>query len=406
MTTLNSNSNNPLVNTEVKIVEIDITVPSSLRTLTEADYGINGRTAIPKKLGTKEGIHIHDPKAFTSFESARNAVRNKLMTVGVKPTKSNIYYIPADKWDEVEGELNQLASDWDGMINQFVSEFDERRKKFHQQKEFAGWHQVLSRKIEDAGYFVPRFSFSWAKSYDAFDSNKELEAKMDVLGDKLLNEVVSMADKVMKTSISKRGDKGMTTKIRFPLIAMSNKLKSWVSIRPEVAQAIKDLDAVISMIPDPKANGGMVIAADSAIYKEVADIVTRFTTVDGVLGNLSADAINEQKAQDMVDALNENLASQGEETYALPEKVETASSEVAAVESDESEVETEEVDVNSELNALREMLAEPVEKPQVEVVAEELIEDEDDDEEEDYSLEESMVASEEKAKAISQQVIF
>lgn len=341
----------PTINTDIKIVEVDITVPSSLRTLTEADYGINGRTAIPKKLGTKEGIHIHDPQAFTPFESMRNSVRNKLMEVGVKPTKSNIFYIPADKWGEVEGELDNLEKQWEQAINTFVSEYDNRRAKFHENPKFLGWEKVLQRKVVDVKDFVPRFHFEWVKSYDAFDSNEELEAKMDKLGDKLLNEVVSMADKIMNTSITKRGDAGMTTKIRFPLIGIRHKLNSWVSIRPEVGQAIKDLDEVISKIPTPKENNGMTIAVGSEIYNSVADLVTRFTTVDGIMGSVTADDIKNQQAHDMVDALNQALEAQGDETVSLPDVKEAEeASETASEEQPEVDDVTMETESDSEPN--------------------------------------------------------
>lgn len=387
-------------NQNVILVEVDVTVPSASKTLTEADYSVNGRTAIPKSLGTKEGIFIHNPSEFTPFESMRNSVRNTLLEFGVKPGKSNVYAIPASRWTEAKAKLDELEARWEEALEVFKAEYYEARDKFHKTPEFKGWDRVLARKIQDLSYFVPRFDFYWEKKYESFDSSEEMIARMDRLGDKLLNEVVQMADKVMKTSIIKRAanNQGMTTRIRFPLTAISNKLKSWVSLRPEVQPAIDALDALISQIPVPGADKvGMDIAQGSQLYKAIADLVTQLSSVDGVLGAVTADEIKQAEAEAIVDALNETLEAQGEETVSLPDSEPTVESE-PEVENVEEPVEEEMTQSEVlETATFGKVEAEEVTVQAMEQTPEASIIDEDDAGEEEYAAEEQQVVAQQVA---------
>jgi hypothetical protein len=243
------------------------------------------------------------------------------MEFGVKPGKPQIYAIPSSKLTDAIAVLDELESKWNEELDGFSKRYYSSRDKYHMDSEFDDWRNILSSQTEDLEFFFNKFGFKWFKRYEAFDSNEDLEHRMNDLSSKLLQEIVATADKVMATSIIKRANvkQGLTSKIRFPLISMSNKLKSWVSIRPEVKGAIDEIDAIVDTIPVPVGNKvSSEIPQGTSLYKSIVDLVTKMTSVDGVLGNKTSEEVDAEKAQTILDGLNATLEEQGEDTVSLP----------------------------------------------------------------------------------------
>lgn len=212
---------------------------SGSKKLKEEDF--QGMELPPENLVSLGSKRIHNKEALKPIQAVRTKAVSLLEGVAVSLYGGKVWIVPADRLDEVQAELSNLADEFEAEKTRFLQDFyDQQRQWLEQNKQ---WAQILEPYLDSPETVEKKFGFRWRtfKMTTAHDDNLA-EAISGDMTCSLLKEISVLAAETYET-LKDRGR--ATPKNLNRLDRLSSKLQGLSFVEPGISVIEEELRQIL-----------------------------------------------------------------------------------------------------------------------------------------------------------------
>jgi len=235
-------------------VHLSVNIWSARRKLVPSDFDINntGANLPPEELASLGSKRVCNPVDLRVFGTLKSRATTLLDRNGVRFLGG--WALPEDRIDEVQAELETIASEFLREKAVFLNRYDDAVHDWIRTN--PGWESIIANSVVSADYVRSRFGFAWqmfrvqapAVRDDSPESvvNTGLDDAVSGLGQTLFGEIAKAATETWYKSFM--GKSEVTRKALSPLRTMYRKLTGLSFVEPRVTPVADLLSTAFSAV--------------------------------------------------------------------------------------------------------------------------------------------------------------